>query len=309
MMCELDPSAVVFRFDRTLPPRLKVRSGDEVRIQTHDARSGRLRRPADVHKTAPAPGDAFPRTNPATGPIWVEGCQPGDTLAVTILAVDLDPVGFIIARPEWGTARGMTPELVAKLLPVENGFIHFDQLRLPIRPNIGVLATAPADGPISTLQMGRFGGNMDCNAIRVGTTVYLPVFVPGALLFVGDVHAAMGDAEPVGTGCEIGASVTVRVTRVVGEARNWPWLETADHLIGYGSGPNFETAADYAVREAVEIVAARTGLPAVDAFMLIGLIGDVRVNQACNAPIDVGVRIEVQKAGLPTMGQRFHQKA
>lgn len=287
-----------YRFAEDVAPRLTIAPGDIVEVQTHDARSGKLRKPEDVITTAPTMGEKFPKTNPATGPIFVSSVEPGDELLIEILAIDVDPLGFIIARPEWGSARNVAKTQMAKMLPVEGGFVKFDSFRFPVRPMVGVLATAPKGEGVSTLQMGDYGGNMDCKMVRPGTTVHLPVFVDGGLLFVGDVHAAMGDAEAVGTGCEIDATVTLRVDVRKRASRGAPWMENDTHLIGYGNGATFELAAEKATLQTMSLVAERTGVEPLDAFLLIGLIGDVRVNQACNAPIDVGARIEIEKALL-----------
>jgi amidase len=165
---------------------------------------------------------------------------------------------------------------------------------------IGVMATAPAGDPIGTAYCGRHGGNMDNNMIRIGTRVHLPVRVPGAGFYVGDVHASMGDGEVCGTGVEIGARVHLRLTLEKGKARDWPWMETQDLLIQAASAKTYEEASEIAVREMMGLLGERLGLSPPDAFMLVSAIGDVRVNQACRSPIDVSVRVEVPKlnAGL-----------
>ena len=104
------------------------------------------------------------------------------------------------------------------------------------------MATAPAGEPIGTAYCGKHGGNMDNNRIRPGTRVHLPVRVPGAHLYVGDVHASMGDGEVSGTGVEIGARVHVRIGLEKGKAREWPWLETPDLLIQTASAKTYEEA-------------------------------------------------------------------
>ena len=167
---------------------------------------------------------------------------------------------------------------------------------------VGVLATATDGPPIGSAYCGRHGGNMDNNRIRPGTRVHLPVRVPGGHLYVGDVHASMGDGEVCGTGVEIGARVHLRVQVVKGAAREWPWMETPELLIQAASAPTYEEASEIAVRGMIALLGERLGLSPPDAFMLVSAIGDVRVNQACRSPIDVSVRVEVPKlhAGLAT---------
>lgn len=298
----LDRAQVSFKFDAADPPRLEVAAPAEVMVETHDARSGKLKRAEEVMLTAPNFSDAFPKTNPATGPIRITGAEPGDALAIDVLGIELDAYGFLIVKPDFGLVRNLVNQPVAKIVPVEDGMIAFDKLRIPVRPMIGVMATAPAGAAIGTAYCGRHGGNMDNNRIRVGTRVHLPVRVPGASFYVGDVHAAMGDGEVCGTGVEIGARVHLRIQLVKGTAREWPWMETPELLIQAASAPTYEEASEIAVREMMALLGERLGLSPPDAFMLVSAIGDVRVNQACRSPIDVSVRVEVPKlnAGLTT---------
>jgi amidase len=250
--------------------------------------------------SAPDFRDPFPKTNPATGPIRVRGAEPGDALAIDILDIALDDYGFLIVKPDFGLVRNLVNQPEAKIVQVRDGMIAFDRLRFPVRPMVGVLATASAGPPIGSAYCGRHGGNMDNNRIRPGTRVHLPVRVTGAHLYVGDVHASMGDGEVCGTGVEIGARVHLRLQVVKGAAREWPWMETPDLLIQAASAPTYEEASEIAVREMIGLLGERLGLSPPDAFMLISAIGDVRVNQACRSPIDVSVRVEVPKlnAGL-----------
>ncbi len=293
----LSRDIVHYHLGADLAPRLTVEPGSTVVVETHDARSGQLRRPEDVIPTAPdfsAPG--HPKTNPVTGPIAVRGAEPGDAVVVTIDAIALDAEGFIIARPEWGTVRNSVPRMVARMLPIEDGAVVFsERLRIPVVPNIGTIGLAPAGKGISTIWCGDHGGNMDCNAVAVGASVHLPVRQRGGLLFVGDLHAVMADAEPVGTGCEIGGRVTLTLGLEKGGARDWPWIETQNLLVSYGAAPRFEDAAAIAMEAMIDIVAARHDLSRPDAFMLIGLAGHVRLNQACRSQIDISVRVEFPK--------------
>ncbi|MFN4088072.1 MAG: acetamidase/formamidase family protein [Alphaproteobacteria bacterium] len=294
----LDRSRVVYGIDRHEPPRLRIAPGEELMVETHNARTGRLKRPEDVLTTMPDYAARFPTSNPATGPVFVEGAEPGDALAVDVLGIELDDYGFLVVRPDAGLVQGLVNQPTAKVCPVIDGMIHFDHLRLPVRPMIGVMATAPAGDAIATLHVGRHGGNMDNNRIAAGTRVHLPVRVPGALFHVGDVHARMGDGEVSGTGVEIGARVHLRVGIDKGAAREWPWLETTELLITTASAPNYEAAAETAVREMMMLVGVRFGLNPVDAFLFLSAAGDVRVNQSCRMPIDISVRCEVPKLGI-----------
>lgn len=292
---QLSRDELVYRFDKDHTPRLRLAPPFDAMIETHDARSGWLIEPEDVHTTAPDLSSPYPLTNPATGPIYVEGAEPGDSIVVDIVSIDVASFGFLIVRPEWGILRGLVNRATAKILPVVGGQIDFGHVRLPLRPNVGVLATAPAGKPSATLFLGRHGGNMDNNRMTVGTRLHLPVFVPGALLYLGDVHASMGDSEAAGTGVEIGARVHVRVGLAKGTAREWPWAETKDLVISTASAPSFDEAAEIAVGSMVDILAERLNIDRVEAFILVSAAGDVCVNQACRANIDTSVRVEFPK--------------
>ncbi|MBI1775520.1 MAG: acetamidase/formamidase family protein [Proteobacteria bacterium] len=291
----LDRSTVVYGFDRAATPRLAVDAPCEVMVETHDARTGKLKRPEDEPKTAPNFEDRFPKTNPATGPILIVGAEPGDAVVAEVLRIDLDDYGFVLVKPNVGLVQGLVNRTEAKILPVIDGEVHFDGLRLPTRPMIGVMATAPAGESIGTAYIGRHGGNMDNNRITVGTKVHLPVRVPGAHFYVGDVHATMGDGEISGTGVEIGARVHLRLSLEKGKAREWPWLETRDHLITTASAPGFEEAAEIATRSMMELMGERLGVSPVDAFGLLSIAGDLRVNQYCRMVIGCSVRVEFPK--------------
>ena len=295
---------ITYKFDATDAPLLEIDAPAELMIETHDARGGKLKRAEDVDLTAPDFRDPFPKTNPATGPVRVRGAAPGDALAIDVLGIELDDYGFLLVKPDFGLVRGLVNRPAAKIVNVRDGTIEFDKLRFPVRPMIGVMATAPDGAPIGTAYCGRHGGNMDNNRIAVGTRVHLPVRVPGASFYVGDVHASMGDGGVCGTGVEIGARVHLRVQLVRGAAREWPWMETPSLLIQAASAKTYEEASEIAVREMMGLLGARLGLAPADAFMLVSAIGDVRVNQACRSPIDVSVRVEVPKlnAGLTASG-------
>lgn len=291
----LDRSRVVHGFEAAEPARLTVAPGTEVMVETHDARGGRLKRPEDVLATQPDYTARFPATNPATGPIDVAGAEPGDALVVDILGIELDEYGFLIVRPNMGLVQGLVNEVTARICPVADGVIAFGDLRLPVRPMIGVMATAPAGEGIATMHLGRHGGNLDNNRLTVGTRVYLPVRVPGGHFYVGDLHASMGDGEVSGTGVEIGGRVHLRFGLDKGAAPDWPWAETPDRWITMAGAPDYERAAELAVREMMALLGRRLGLSPADAFLLVSAAGDVRVNQSCRMPIDTSVRCEMAK--------------
>lgn len=286
---------VVYALDREALPRLVIDPGAVVTVETHDARGGRLKRPDQVEETTPDFTQRFPKANPATGPIFVRGAVPGSAITVDILGIDLDPAGFVLVKPDMGIIRGLSPKPIARICEVADGEVRFGNLRLPVRPMVGVIGVAPAGEAIGTPFVGDHGGNIDTILAAVGNRMILRAQVEGGLVYIGDVHAAMGDGEVSGTGIEIGACVTARIGLGEGPAKRWPRLETPDRFVVIASAPTFEAASAIVVGEMMADLAERHGLSATDAFMLISAIGDLRVNQACRSTIDVSLRLEMPK--------------
>ena len=133
---------VVYAIDKDVPPRLRVMPPAEVTIATLDARAGRLTRPEEVESTAPDYRDRFPKANPATGPIFIEGAEPGDVLSAEILRIELGQRGYTLVKPDFGVIRGVVERPVARFAEVRDGAIDFAGVRLPLRPMVGVIATA-----------------------------------------------------------------------------------------------------------------------------------------------------------------------
>jgi amidase len=282
-MLRIPRDRLTYEFSPEIPPVARIAPGAELVVETHDTSTGRIHRPEDV--------PAFVRVrdprkvNPAAGPIYVEGAAPGDALVVEILGIRLQPQGFVRVLAGAGVLReGIEPLGVVMVRGDGDDLVFGERLRFPARPMVGVIGTAPAGGVMYTAQPGPHGGNLDVGAIGVGARVHLPVRVPGALLAIGDVHAAMGDGEVCGTGVEIAAEVTVRVELEPGAAPDWPWLETADAWITTGSGPTLDDAVGVAVEELCRLLMARFGLSRTEAFLLVSARGDVRVGQCARIP-------------------------
>ena len=229
-------------------PRLRITSGETVVLQTEDAFSGQVRKEGDRRDTI-----TMPLGNPQTGPIYVEGAEAGDALAVHI--IKLRPtIGQGASRfPSWwwyiGTGRdasAISEFLEAKvphgtrICKIKGRQIHFnDQITIPYEPMIGTIGTAPAIEAISSELPGPHGGNMDLPDVKPGNTLYLPVNVPGALLYAGDVHAAQGDGEICGTGIEMPSELTLRIDLVKHLNISWPRIKSREYVVdpvnsGYG---------------------------------------------------------------------------
>lgn len=211
-----------------------------------------------------------------TGPIYVEGAEPGDSLAVELLAMDVAEEGVTVILRNYGLLPTEFPGPVMRVFAIRDGVIHFGDLRIPVRPSLGTLATMP-----EVLDhfgyAGPHGGDLDQNELRAGTTCHLPVLRRGGLLFLADPHAIIGDGITCGTGLECGATVTLRVTVTRPGVLDRPVIETVDTLQIVGVGPTLEEAARDAARAAVRYLTRTTRLGAEDAYILCSLVGDFKI--------------------------------
>jgi len=269
---------LTYEFSATVRPVAEVDPGDQVVFETYDASTGRIHKPEDL--AAYLKIRDVKKVNPAAGPIVVRGAKPGDELVVTIERIDLTDQGYVRVAPG-GVADGIEAP-AAIIVTHRDGYLHFPGgIRLPARPMVGVIGTAPAEGVVYTAVPGPQGSNLDCNAITVGSRVHLPVQVAGALLALGDVHAAMGDGEVSGTGVEINAAVTVTVELLPGRAHRRPWIETASQVVSTANASTLEEAVRIAVDGLIELIQERRPMNRSEAYMLVSAYGDVRIGQSC----------------------------
>ena len=230
----------------------------------------------------------------------MRGAGPGDGLCVEIEHIELAEAGFLAVKKGEGLLAARAGSYATRIVPVAGGMARFGGLRFPVHPMVGVIGTAPAGEPVSTSFAGPHGGNMDNKHVGAGARVHLPVAVPGALLGLGDVHAAMGDGEITFIGLEICAEVTVRVELVRGAGTRRPLVETADHWITTGEGDSLAAAARLAAGEMVDLMQARLGLGFEDAYMLSSAVVDVQICQCCEpGAFPVTTRAVVSKQVVP----------
>lgn len=269
---------IVYRLDKTSPPALEIDSGDIVRVQTYDARTGTIRSEADL-LDRPHPNGS----NPATGPMFVRGAQPGDSLAVNIINIDLAEQGFVAVKARTGLLAHRANQFTTRIVPIRNGMVLFNEwVQFPIRPMVGVIGTAPAREGVATSLPGAHGGNMDNRYITTGSTVHLPVAVPGALLAIGDVHASMGDGEIAMLGLEVCAEVTIQVRIIKSVSVNRPWIETPNTWVTTGDSLNPTEALRIAAEEMLTLLQQRLRLSFADAYMLMSARADVQICQLCS---------------------------
>lgn len=267
-------SDVVYAFSEDMTAMASVRPGSRVLFETLDALGGQVVSEEDV-----LAGIDFSRVNPATGPVHVEGVEPGDTLVVRIVSIETAAIGVTVTGPGMGLLGDHAQTPLTKILPIREGHVLFDDLHLPATPMVGVLGLAPRSGSFPTGTAHQHGGNMDTKEIAAGATVYLPAGQPGGLLALGDVHAVMGDGEICVSGCETAARVTVEVDRIPGRSPCWPILVTDEAVHVLVSLPTIEEALHEAAMQGVRLLQRARGIGFESATMLASLAMDLRISQ------------------------------
>ncbi len=311
-----------FSFDAAAEPVLRVKPGAEIVIETLDCFSNRITSPEQVfHSDAEllAVIDAY---NPVSAPVYVEGAQPGDVLAVAILSMRLgvvEPYAVSMVHRDAATVAGRPSTLLAesetKLCQLVDGHVIFPtsrgHVRHPIRPMIGAIGTAPAAGQVSSLHYAAgHGGNIDCPDMTTGSTVYLPVNVAGALFSLGDLHALMGDAEITGVALETHGDVTVQIDLLKKpRAAKAIRLDTTESIgsIGCASTDCLDANLAEAYDDLLHRLSEDFGMAPVDAFQLLGIAARVRVGQCVHRPGAgwTSLRVSVPRAVLPG-GEMWH---
>ena len=275
-MLTIKRETAVYAMSPENAPAARVQSGEMLVFETADCFGGQITKPDDRMGALD-----WSRINPATGPVFIEGAQPGDTLKVEILRIALCAQAAMVEAPGEGITGLAAKEETTKILPVEGGTVRFnDRLSLPVRAMIGVIGTAPESGSVATGTPDAHGGNMDCKRIGEGATLYLPVNVEGALLAMGDLHAVMGDGEVCVCGAEIAGEVTVRVSVIKGQPLPLPFLADDHHAMAIYSAEGLDAAAQGATLRMRDFLTGYAGMAAHEAGMLLSLAGDLRICQA-----------------------------
>ncbi|MGC8487933.1 MAG: acetamidase/formamidase family protein [Clostridia bacterium] len=277
-------------WDRTIPPALQVPSGTTIQLDTNDASGGQLSRTSTSRDLVHLD---FAGVNPVTGPILVDGAEPGDVIRVTIIDIEVGGWGWTANIPGFGLLADKFPDPHLVLAHRAGSFIIMDTgVRLPTSPFVGTIGLAPAEpGPHALIPPRRVGGNLDTRFVAPGARLYLPVEVAGGLLSVGDCHACQGDGEVCGTAVEVAASVTLRVDLVKDRSLKFPMLEThpvsdrrGPAIVTMGVGPDLMTAARDATEGMIEEIGRRTRLSPVDAYLLCSVAGDLKIQEVVDAP-------------------------
>ena len=299
-----DDATVHYAWDNALDPALTVEPGSVVRFDCRDAYDGQLSPPASVEKLRAVDAEG----HPLTGPVAVEGAEPGDTLRVDLLAFEHDGWG-VTAVPPGEREGGLLPEEFPDphvrewdLDATSDGrrvatFVDDDapDVAVPIHPFPGNLGVAPGDdGPHSTMPPRAVGGNVDVKHLTAGSTLYLPVEAAGALFSIGDCHAAQGDGEVCITGVEAPMSVTARLDVVRDRAVAGPEFETTGPFTPTGRdepmyattgiAPDLMDATKAAVSNMIAHLHEHRGFSRADAYVLCSVAVDCKISEVVDAP-------------------------
>jgi acetamidase/formamidase len=234
-----------------------------------------------------------------TGPVYVEGAVPGDALEVNVLSIDL-PIDY-----GYNGCSGFIPEncdraVGTKILQLDRRAMtaEFEPgIVVPLKPFFGSMGVAPAPeaGRVSSNPPGRHAGNMDNKELVAGSTLYIPVFVPGALFEIGDGHVAQGDGEVDQTAIETSLRGKVQLTVRKGMHLTWPRAETRTDYISMAADPDLTVATRLAIQEMVDFLAASKGLSKHRAYQLVSIAGNVAITQLVDKP-NVGVHVRMPKS-------------
>ncbi|MGA2523597.1 MAG: acetamidase/formamidase family protein [Candidatus Bathyarchaeia archaeon] len=265
-------------------PIAKITPGETIEVETWDARG-------DVVRTGQVLEDAIQKglkryENPVTGPIYVENAEPGDALKIEIISIEIPEIGWTAVIPGFGGLEGwlqLSPP-VTKFSQIIGEKIVYKlkdgrTVEIPAKPFIGTIGVSPKFEAVSTVTPGRHGGNMDVSDICVGSTLYLPVAVNGALFGLGDVHAVQGDGEICGTALEVSSKVTLKVELEKNKNLDWPRIESKDEIMTVCSAKPFEDAVRLAFLELIKWLETDYGFERYDAYMFLSLAAKGRIAQ------------------------------
>lgn len=273
-MYKVSNKRVVYAMSSSNAPVMEVEPGAQIVFETCDCFENQIQSEETTFNEMD-----WNRINPATGPVYVKGAMPGDTLAVKIEDIKVGSQGVMLTGPGLGILGDRLTKNAIKILKIHDGYAIFsDKLKLPVKPMIGVIGTAPAAEAITCGTPGLHGGNMDSKIIGIGATVYLPVEVPGALLAMGDLHAVMGDGEVSVCGVEVPGEVTVSVELIKGRPFGLPAVITKEAFYTIASEVSLDAAVINATKNMVDVLTGK-GMSEEDAIALLSIGGNLQISQ------------------------------
>lgn len=272
-------------FQASHAPVARVASGAVIRFETGDIAYERLSKGESVEQIG------LETFNRVTGPVYVEGAEPGDALRIEILDIEIVR-SWSVWLPGFGGLGAYTKDVIAREIPLEGGrAIISKRTSVPIEPMIGCIGLAPASGVGSTFMPAyHWGGNMDLREMSPGTTVDLPVEVAGGLLSIGDHHAAMGRGEPTWVSLESAGKSTVRVSLVKGARITHPVLRRDGVVLFAGMGADLAAAHQHAVDRAWAYLVTERGLEPFEAYAYASARLEMRLGGPASPIVLAGVR-------------------
>jgi acetamidase/formamidase len=290
---DLRSDAFAYAWDNSIEPALEIESGEAVVLHVRDASDEQIAASSTADDVAALD---FSKVNPVSGPIYVKGAVPGDTLAVELLEFQPPTWGWTAIIPGFGLLAEEFPDPWLRISKVAEGTVRFSEsITLPFRPFPGTLGVAPAQpGSHSIVPPSRWGGNMDTKHLNPGATLYLPVGVAGALFSLGDTHAAQGDGEVCGTAIETAMDVVLRLSvrndiRVDAPQYDVPAgamaeYERSSYHVCTGVGPDLMECARDAVRATIGWLGENHGLDSEEAYAVASVACDLRIHEIVDAP-------------------------
>ena len=302
-MQRIDKTQRIYAMARDNPAVARVQPGERLVFETCDCFGDQIER-----ESTPFDGLDWNHINPATGPVWVEGAMPGDVLAVDIEDIRFGTQAVMVTAPGLGLLGERLSAPVIRTIPIDGGeALMPGGVRLPLNPMIGVIGTAPAGEPVSCGTPDAHGGNMDCRLISAGHTLYLPVAVEGALLALGDLHAAMGDGEVSVCGLEIAGEVQLRVRLIRQPGWPTPMIGTPTQVVTVGSAPTVDGAARLAGSQMLDFLRLGCDVPESDLLNLMSIGGQLQICQVVDP--NKTCRFELPRRVLAQLGITFDEAA
>lgn len=293
MIRELDIKHRIYDYNENREPAMYANSGDTIIFNAQDFVENSLTDESVLKSSIIENGFVC---QPCNGDVYINAAQPGDTLKITIQKIEITAEQGTIALfpPDFEVYGKYIDKEETMKVPIQNGeaILFNGNLKLPIKPMVGAIAVCPHGVVEDTVTPGTYGGNMDCKCITEGTTLYLPVAVPGALLNMGDVHALQGDGE-IFSALEVPSRITVKVELIKNRQEKWPVLETKDMWYVIASAASMDEATKEAMEAAYTFLEKRKGgYSKKEWIVLLGLMGNLEV---CNV-VDPRVSLRL---GIP----------
>lgn len=299
-------------FSDQLAPVLTVNSGDRIDVETYtgfyvyDQAPPEFFTPQllDICQNLPPERKVASGPHLLTGPIYVSEAQPGDVLEVKLEAISPRlPIGYNLIRAGAGALPRQFSEPRVRFIPLDvaQGIAEFPPksgIKIPLKPFFGILGVATAETNRSSIPPGAYGGNMDNKEFQVGSRIFLPVFVPGALFSIGDGHAAQGDGEVNVTAIETSMNGTINLTLRNDLKLTTPVAETPTDIITMGFAPTLDEAFEFALNQMIDLLKSFVGMSAEEAYVLCSLAVNFRITQVVNVP-QKGVHGMLPKSILP----------